>query len=136
MATRKSTSKARSDRNHTALQGRASTGRVPPVDFEDGVGPDSPRSALEEAIDDERLRLMQTHTVLGCVMRAMDDEDSYDQSDLHFPSVIEISRNLINQSIRCLDPDAIGRLVDAVEQSAKGAARKKPKVTPHKRRAH
>lgn len=103
MAKRKSGSKVRPRRSSASPQTKVSPS---------GKGASSSTShnlsaanleALEDAIEDERVRLMKAHSVLSCITLAMEGDDGADKDGPHYPSMIEIARDLINESIRRLD---------------------------------
>lgn len=62
----------------------------------------SPAAALEHAIERERARLMKAHAVLGCVALALDC-DSNQEPHPYYPVVVELARDLVNESINRLD---------------------------------
>ena len=68
------------------------------------------RGALEELIEDERTRLMKARSVLGCVALAMEGDEQ--NSELDFIDIIELARNLINESINRLDSVNLRPLLD------------------------
>lgn len=59
--------------------------------------------ALEDFIDEERLRLMKAHSILTCVISAMEEEGVPASDGPYWPVVIESANDLINESIRRLD---------------------------------
>ena len=65
--------------------------------------------ALEDAIDEERGRLMRAHSLLNCIAIAMDAEDISPGSGPHYPTLIETARDLVNESINRLDSVNLGR---------------------------
>jgi len=62
----------------------------------------NPRT-LEDIVEDERLRLMQAHSILCCVATGMADENICTGDGPYWPAVIESARDLINASIRNLE---------------------------------
>ncbi len=58
---------------------------------------------VEDLIEEERERLMRAHSVLDCILMAMSDDDSMPTDGPHYPSLIEIARDLINESVCQLD---------------------------------
>ena len=85
---------------------RARTGStsVPPVDSE----------ILRESIEAERGRLMTAEALLHCIVIAMDDDDCQRSDGPHYQSVIDVARDLINQSINQLDSINLRRVDAAV----------------------
>jgi hypothetical protein len=61
---------------------------------------------VEDAIETERDRLMRAHTLLSCAALAMDAEDLSFEGP-HYLTVIEMSRDLVNQAINNLEPMAL-----------------------------
>lgn len=90
MAKRNDASKARSVR-HRKTTGTKSTWRH--------VIPEP----VEDLIEAERERLMRAHSLLDCIIVAMADDDSMPAHGPHYPSLIEMARDLINESIGQLD---------------------------------
>jgi hypothetical protein len=89
MATRRSVSRARRDRNH---KNRAEE-HVYGVPVPEG---------LHEAIEEERGNLSKAESVLGCLAIAMEYEaDSVNGP--HYPDVAEIALELVRRSINSLD---------------------------------
>ena len=69
---------------------------------------------LTQIIEGERARLMRVHSVLSCLTLAMDHMD-YDESDPRGPDcplVIEIVRDLVQESIDRLDSVHVDPLID------------------------
>jgi hypothetical protein len=60
-------------------------------------------SAVEDAIEVERERLMRAHTLLSCAAIAMDAEDLAFEGP-HYLTIIEMSRDLVSQAINNLEP--------------------------------
>ena len=58
---------------------------------------------VEDLIEEERERLMRAHSVLDCILMAMGDDDSMPTDGPHYPSQIEIARDLVNEAVRQLD---------------------------------
>ena len=110
MAARNSTSKARS--------GRKKSTRSRQVGFTAARA--IPR-AVSDAIDVERTRLMTAHTLLSCAAIAMDGEDLSFEGP-HYLTVLELSRDLVNEAINNLEPmmleSAVGQDESAEEFSA------------------
>jgi hypothetical protein len=68
-------------------------------------------SVIEEALEEERTRLMLANSMLGCVQIALDPEAVSVAPAVYFPEVLELARQLINTSIRRLEYDEIRRLL-------------------------
>jgi hypothetical protein len=66
---------------------------------------------IEEALDEERARLMLVNSMLGCVQIALDPEAVSVVPAVCFPEVLEMARTLINKSVRGLEYDEIRRLL-------------------------
>jgi hypothetical protein len=62
----------------------------------------APDKALRDAIQQERARLMTAETVMHCVAIAMDDDGAGADAP-HYPTLIELSRDLVKQAIDRLD---------------------------------
>jgi len=75
--------------------------------------------AIEDAIELERERLMRAHTLLSCAALAMDAEDLSFEGP-HYVTVIEMSRDIVNQAINNLEPmnleSAARQPIDAVDE--------------------
>lgn len=56
---------------------------------------------------------MQAHSLLSCIALAMDNDDGGDKVGPYYPGLIEIARDLVNESIGRLDWDQLERLVAA-----------------------
>jgi hypothetical protein len=57
-------------------------------------------SVIEEALEEERTRLMLVNSMLGCVQIALDPEAISVVPPVYFPEVLELARQLINTSVR------------------------------------
>jgi hypothetical protein len=68
-------------------------------------------SVLEEALEEERTRLMLANSMLGCVQIALDPEAINVAPAVYFPEVLELARQLINTSVRRLEYEEIRRLL-------------------------
>ena len=68
-------------------------------------------SVIEEALEEERARLMQANSLLGCVQVALDPEAISVAPPVYFPEVLELARQLINTSVRRLEYEEIRRLL-------------------------
>lgn len=96
MATKNDTSKARPSRNPASAKRSASSRSKP------AKAAPTPQ-ALEDIVEDERARLMKAHSILSCVITAMEDDDVSDSDGPYWPAVIETACDLINESIRKLE---------------------------------
>ena len=77
----------------------------------DGKGARDLVSVIEEALEEERARLMQANSLLGCVQVALDPEAISVAPPVYFPEVLEQARQLINTSVRRLEYEEIRRLL-------------------------
>ena len=68
-------------------------------------------SVIEEALEEERTRLMLANSMLGCVQIALDPEAINVTPAVYFPEVLEVIRQLINTSVRRLEYEEIHRLL-------------------------
>jgi hypothetical protein len=68
-------------------------------------------SVIEEALEEERARLMLANSMLGCVQIALDPEAISVAPAVYFPEVLELARQLINTSVRRLEYAEIRRLL-------------------------
>jgi hypothetical protein len=68
-------------------------------------------SVLEEALEEERTRLMLANSMLGCVQIALDPEAINVAPAVYFPEVLELARQLINTSVQRLEYEEIRRLL-------------------------
>jgi hypothetical protein len=68
-------------------------------------------SLIEEALEEERTRLMLANSMLGCVQIALDPEAISVVPPVYFPEVLELARQLINTSVRRLEYEEIRRLL-------------------------
>ena len=68
-------------------------------------------SPLEEALEEERTRLMLADSVLGCLQIALDPEAIRVTPEPYFPEVLELARQHINKSVRKLEYEEIRRLI-------------------------
>lgn len=66
--------------------------------------PDSALEALEDTVEDERLRLLKARSVLSCITLAMETSaDSQDRQSPYYPIVIDLAADLVNEAIERLD---------------------------------
>jgi hypothetical protein len=77
----------------------------------DGKEGRDPLSVIEEALEEERTRLMLANSILGCAQIALDPEAISVAPPVYFPEVLEQARQLINTSIRRLEYEEIRRLL-------------------------
>jgi len=96
MATKDDTSKARSGRNSAAAKVQSASSPPKPAKAASSL------EHIENIIEDERARLTKAHSILSCVVRAMEDEQISSEGP-YWPSVIESASDLIDESIRRLD---------------------------------
>jgi hypothetical protein len=68
-------------------------------------------SVIEEALQEERTRLMLANSMLGCVQIALDPEAISIAPPGYFPEVLDMARQLINTSVTRLEYEAIRRLL-------------------------
>jgi len=68
-------------------------------------------SVIEEALEEERTRLMLVNSMLGCVQIALDPEAISVAPAVYFPEVLELARQLINTSVQRLEYEEIRRLL-------------------------
>ena len=68
-------------------------------------------SVIEEALEEERARLMLANSLLGCVQIALDPEAISVAPPVYFPEVLELARQLINTSVLRLEYEAMRRLL-------------------------
>jgi len=95
MATNKHTSRIRSPRN---------TARTPsPPERPTPVSATALWHSLREAIEAERSRLMTAEAVLHSVAIAMDDDDRDDANSPHYPTLVELAREIVKRTIDQLD---------------------------------
>ena len=66
---------------------------------------------LEEALEEERTQLMLANSMLGCLQIALDPEAIAVTPPVYFPEVLDLARQLINNSVRRLEYDEIRRLM-------------------------
>jgi len=68
-------------------------------------------SVIEDALEQERARLMLANSILGCVQAALDPEAVNVVPPIYYPEVLEQARQLINTSVRRLEYEEILRLL-------------------------
>jgi hypothetical protein len=68
-------------------------------------------SVIEEALEEERARLMLASSLLGCVQIALDPEAITVAPPVYFPEVLELARQLINTSVLRLEYEEMRRLL-------------------------
>jgi len=68
-------------------------------------------SVLEQALEEERTRLMLANSMLGCVQVALDPEAITVAPPVYYPEVLDLARQLINTSVRRLEYEQIRRLL-------------------------
>jgi hypothetical protein len=77
----------------------------------DGRGARDRVGVIEEALEEERTRLMLANSMLGCVQIALDPEAISVAPAVYFPEVLELARQLIDTSVRRLEYEEIRRLL-------------------------
>jgi hypothetical protein len=111
MTTNKSTSRIRSRRNVRPESASTLSNRAVPT-FEPEW------RNLEDAIENERTRLMTAEAVLHCAVIAMDDECEYAAGRPHYPTLVALARDLIKQSIDQLDSLRLRQMLEGTETRA------------------
>lgn len=96
MAKPNDTSKSR-PRGNRSSKAQAASSPPKPVKAAPSV------ESLEDVVEDERARLMKAHSILSCVITAMEDENVCTGDGPYWPAVIETACDLINESIRRLE---------------------------------
>jgi hypothetical protein len=66
---------------------------------------------IQEAIEEERERLMLVNSMLGCVQAALDPEAVSVVPAVYFPEVLEMARQRIDTSVRKLEYEEIRRVL-------------------------
>ena len=82
--------------------------------------PESER--LQDKIEFERSRLMTAEAILHCLAIAMDECDSGEPDSPDYPSLIDLSRSLVRQSIDELDSVRVKPLMSALGVKESAAA--------------
>lgn len=119
MATRQSTSKARSRRN-SMLREDGKQRAAARLHGLFRATPRVPEIPLQEAIEDERDRLGKADSVLGCLSMALMDAEEGQHRDLpYFADVADVARKLVRKSINKLDSVRIGPLIDRLGDARK-----------------
>jgi hypothetical protein len=113
MAKPNDTSKARPSRNPAAAKARSASSPPKPAKAVPNL------ETLDDIVEEERLRLMKAHSILSCVITAMEDEDICTGDGPYWPAVIESARDLVDESIKRLE---------GLDYSAKPASRKNYEV--------
>ena len=57
----------------------------------------------DDILENERLRLMKAHSLLGCITRAMENDGVCTGDGPYWPAAIESVSELVNESIRRLE---------------------------------
>ena len=101
----------------------AGSQRIPDADFlhaSERANADAPSdedvgtwclSLLEDALEEERARLMLVNSMLGCVQIALDPEAVEVKPMVYFPEVLEMIRRLINTSVQRLEYEEIRQVM-------------------------
>jgi hypothetical protein len=66
---------------------------------------------LEEALEEERSRLMLANSMLGCVQVALDPEAVAVVPGVYFPEVLELARQFIDKRVQKLEYEEIRRVL-------------------------
>ena len=88
------------------------SGAPPHCDWDNGL-----ITPLEEALEEERTRLMLANSVLGCLQTALDPEAVTVTPPAYFPEVLELAREFINKSVQHLEYEEIRRLMHCSTRS-------------------
>jgi hypothetical protein len=96
-------------RSGTAREHRKRVSKSPPISGKGAV------ARLHEAIEVEREILSKAESVLGCLAIAMEYETN-GPGKPYYPDVARIARDMVRGSINALDPLALKRLRDKVEE--------------------
>lgn len=57
----------------------------------------------DEVIENERMRLMKAHAILGCVQRAIESDGVCAGDRPYWPAAIEVAGELVNEAVRRLE---------------------------------
>jgi len=68
-------------------------------------------SALIGAIENGRDRLMTAESLLACVLAAMESYDAGDPDGPYYPGVLELAREILNESLDKLDSAKLKPLI-------------------------
>ena len=91
-------------------------------------------SVIEEALEEERTRLMLANSMLGCVQIALDPEAISVAPAVYFPEVLELARQLTNTeraAARIRGDSAAVAQLDGLRQLKSSGKGKEPPVTPN-----
>ena len=114
MAKTDDTSKTRPDRNRAHGSAEAVVAQSPSTDS-------FLKSSLDlmVAIEVERARLMKAESLLHCACLAMDYDDGFDDGERpYYPDVIELARELVNQTLAQLDSVTLGPMIEKLKGHA------------------
>jgi hypothetical protein len=100
---------AMAKRTGTARGHRKGVSKSPPIGGKGAV------ARLHEAVEVERENLSKAESVLGCLAIAMEYETD-GPGKPYYPDVARIARDMVRSSINGLDPLALKRLRDKVEE--------------------
>lgn len=105
MAKRHFMSKCPSGRNQSA-HSKDKKVRASPTSKKEGTFD----SSLEEAIEQERERLQQADSILGCLHSSLElaDEDASDPP--YYPDLVALARKLVREAVNRLDSIYLGKL--------------------------
>lgn len=96
MATNRSTSRVRASRHSARGAASALVDRIPP---ETAAACDE----IQDAIEDERSRLMTVEALLHCIVIAMNDHDGDISQGPDYHTLVALARDLVRRSIDQLD---------------------------------
>lgn len=85
-------------------------------------------SALEHAINVERARLLQVHSVLHCLYEVLLYADGEDATT--YAEAAHLAAMLIDDVVANLDPVKLRPMVEAVQRTARMEGRYEPPATP------
>ena len=78
---------------------------------------------LMVAIEVERARLMKVESLLHCALLAMDYDDGFEDGERpYYPNVIELARDLVNETLEQLDSVKLGPMIEKLKGRAKPQA--------------
>jgi hypothetical protein len=105
MAVKKATSRVRSNRSRMK---KATLEVLPDLATYESIEPGN----IEEAIEDERGRLMKAEAILHCVAIAMDESEGDNTRAPCYQAALSVARDLLVQSINRLDTVRVRPMLD------------------------
>lgn len=96
MATNRSTARARTPRRSAKADASQVADRIP-------SGTAAACDEIEDAIEDERSRLMTVEALLHCIVIAMNDHDGDTTHGPDYHTLVALARDLVRRSIDQLD---------------------------------